>query len=424
MLTDAYKNPLSTQSVTARDALDLGVKKFLGAEAGVADAFLSAIDADEGFALAHIGHAREMQLRGRREEVKASLGRARKLAQGLSAREKSHIHASGLLLEGKGRAAREAVYEHVDQWPLDVMIAQMCTSVFGLIGFSGLPGREAEQLAFNTRLASSYGDDWWCRAQLAFAQLEVGRLAEAETNIEAAMASNPESAHSAHIQAHLFYEKLQDENGLRFLSDWWANYDPEGTLHNHMSWHVGLWSLEAGDLEQMMSVLDGAISPDCSHGPPLNVLTDAVALMFRAELSGVEVSVERWRKLSAYALTWFPKTGLAFADAHAAIAHARSQNWVALDDLVNMGGGPAGEVTRKIAAGYRAMEDENWSKAADLFVEVVPEHARIGGSNAQRDLIDFTLAACLARDGRQQEARTILKITRPRALSIHAVAGL
>ncbi|MGI9388730.1 MAG: tetratricopeptide repeat protein [Boseongicola sp.] len=424
MLTDAYENSLSTQSIDARDAFDLGVKRFLGAEAGVADAFVAATNADEGFALAHIGHAREMQLRGEKDQVKVSLSRARELADGISAREASHINASGLLLEGKGAAARAAVYEHIDQWPLDVMIAHMCTSVFGLIGFSGLPGREAEQLAFNTRLAAHYGDNWWCRAQLAFAQLEVGQLAEAEPNIEAALAANPDSAHSAHIRAHLYYENQQDQEGLRFLSDWWSNYDPAGTLHNHMSWHVGLWSLESGDIDRMWAVLDAEISLDTSQGPPLNVLTDAAALLFRAELAGVDVPVERWSKISAYALTWFPKSGLAFADVHAAIAHARSHNWDALDGLANDAKGPAGDVTRTIASAYREMEDQNWAKAADDLAGVIHEHARIGGSNAQRDLIDFSLAACLVRAGRRQEAHTVLKATRPRALLVQAVSGL
>jgi len=424
MLTDAYSNSLSTQSTEARDAFDLGVKRFLGAEPGVTDAFVAATNADEAFALAHIGQAREMQLRGQKEKVKESLSRARELSHGLSERELSHINASGLLLEGKGGAARAAVYEHIDQWPLDVMIAHMCTSVFGLIGFSGLPGREAEQLAFNTRLSSHYGDNWWCRAQLAFAQLEVGRMTEAESNIEAALTANPDSAHSAHIRAHLYYENQQDVEGLRYLSDWWSNYDPEGTLHNHISWHVGLWSLEAGDLERMWGILDAEISPDTSQGPPLNVLTDAAALLFRAELAGVDVPIERWRKISDYALTWFPKTGLAFADVHAAIAHARCHNREALDELVKNAGGPAGDVTRTISSAYSAMEDQDWAKAADFFAEALPEHARIGGSHAQRDLIDFSLAACLVRAGRRKEAHTVLKATRPRALSIEAVAGL
>ena len=55
MLKDAYGNRLSTTSTEARDAYDLGVRRFLGAEPGVQAAFTAAIEADATFALAHIG---------------------------------------------------------------------------------------------------------------------------------------------------------------------------------------------------------------------------------------------------------------------------------------------------------------------------------------------------------------------------------
>ncbi|MDB4170286.1 tetratricopeptide repeat protein [Planktomarina sp.] len=424
MLDDAYGNPVGTLSVEARDAYNLGVSKFLGAELGVSDAFQIALKADEGFALAYVGLARDMQLRAQPELVRVSLGQARALALGLSERERSHVNASALLLEGKAAAARAAVYEHVERWPADVMIAQMCTSVFGLIGFSGLPGREAEQLAFITRLSRHYGDNWWFRTQLAFAQLEVGQLDKAQANIEIAMVANPKSAHTAHIRAHLYYENMEDDEGLTYLSNWCKNYDPSASLYNHISWHVGLWSLEAGDLDRMWQVLDINISPDRSQGPPLNVLTDTAALLFRAELSGVEVPVERWKKLSAYALERFPKPGLGFADLHAAITHARSGNRDALEVIIDCADGPVSDLTNRLALGYRYMEDENWAKAGEQFCEAMHDQARIGGSNAQRDLIDLSFAACLVRDGRRQEARTILSITRPRAIAKNLVAGL
>ena len=42
--------------------------------------------------------------------------------------------------------------DHVTANPRDAMIAQTSTGIFGLIGFSGLPGREAEMLAFTSAL--------------------------------------------------------------------------------------------------------------------------------------------------------------------------------------------------------------------------------------------------------------------------------
>ncbi len=251
MLKDAYGNGLSTTSADARDAYDLGVRRFLGAEPGVEAAFNAAIEADADFALAHIGLARELQLRAERDWVNACIARADELSAGLTSREASHIHTSKLLLTGKGADARRHVYEHVKDWPRDVLIAQMCAGVFGLIGFSGSPGRESEQLSFLSGISPAYGDDWWLLSQLAFAQLEVGQLEQAETNIQAALDGNSDSAHSKHVKAHLFYEQLRDDEGLDYLTGQWKAYDPSASLYNHISWHVGLWSLESGRLDQM-----------------------------------------------------------------------------------------------------------------------------------------------------------------------------
>ncbi len=424
MFDDEYGNELSTDSREAVDLYNKGTHQFLGAEPGVENSFGSAINADPEFALAHIGYAREMQLRGRSTEMRQALNRAIKYAGNLSEREKSHLNVSSLLLSGKSAEARLAVYKHVTHWPRDVLVAQMCTSVFGLIGFSGLPGREAEQLSFISNLTNHYGENWWFKAQLAFAQLEVGQLHEAATNIEESLLLNPDSAHSKHIRAHLYYENLEDQDGLNYLKTHWENYDRSGALYNHISWHVGLWSLECGDLKQVWHILDHHISPNNSQGPPLNVLTDSVALLFRAEIAGVEVPIDRWISLSAYASTKFAKTGLGFADMHAAIAHVRAGNLGALNNIIANAKGPVANLTKKISQAYCHMQNKEWLKASNLFLEVMPDHARFGGSNAQRDLIDFSLATCLIHQGRKNEAQTVLSITRPRGLRNKIIDGL
>ena len=154
------------------------------------------------------------------------------------------------------------------------------------------------------------------------------------------------------------------------------------------------------------------------------MLTDSAALLYRAEIAGVDVPVDRWISLSAYALTKFAKPGLGFADIHAAIAHIRAGNLDAIDDIITNAKGPVANLTKKISRAYRYMHSKKWSKASDLFLEVMPDHAMFGGSNAQRDLIDFSLASCLIHQGRKKEAQTVLSITRPRALKHDIITGL
>ena len=99
--------------------------------------------------------------------------------------------------------------------------------------------------------------------------------------------------------------------------------------------------------------------------------------------------IHRWRSLSTYASNKFAKTGLGFADMHAAIAHTRAGNSGALDNIITNAKGPV-EPYEKISQAYHYMQNKEWLKASDLFLEVMPDHARFGGSNAQRDLIDFS----------------------------------
>ena len=120
----------------------------------------------------------------------------------------------------------------------------------------------------------------------------------------------------------------------------------------------------------------------------------------------------------------FAKTGLGFADMHAAIAHAKAGNLDALDNIITNAKGPVANLTKKISRAYRYMQNKEWLAASDLFLEVMPDHARFGGSNAQRDLIDFSLATCLIHQGRKNEAQTVLSITRPRALKHDIITGL
>lgn len=424
MLTDRYGSPLTTTSPKARDAYVAGVDRFLAASDGVEQAFDEAIAADDGFAMARIGLARMHQLCGRGADARAELALARERLTGASDREAAQIDILGDLIEGRAAQGYGRVRAHVADHPRDILLAQTCTSVFGLIGFSGQPGREAEQLAYTTTLAPHYGDDWWFLCQHAFAQMEAGQTGPAAQNIERALELKPDSAHSAHVRAHLYYENGETDAGFSYVQGFWAQYPQTAYLHCHLSWHVALWALERGDVDQMWRVFEACVSPDRTPAPPLNILTDSVAILFRASLAGVNVPRARWQQASDYAERKFPGPGLAFADVHAALAHAMAGQSERLQTIIEGAKGPAAPVVSALAQAFAALADGDADEAVHHMTGVMAEHERIGGSRAQRDILEFGLANALFRAGRADEARRSLAMRRPHTTHHHAVAGV
>jgi len=424
MLDDRYGNPLSTSSDTARDAYVAGLDRLLAAQPGVEQAFEAAIAADPDFALAHMALARTRQAMGRGEDSRTPMVAAQALADRLPAREAAHVDALSLLVSGQGPAAYKAIRAHLAEHPRDALVAQTCTGVFGMIGFSGQPGREAEQLAFTSALAPHYGDDWWFLGQHAFSQVEAGQTGPATATIERSLTINPRNAHGAHIRSHVYYEAGETAAGRAYLDDWRRGYEKAGQLHCHISWHVALWALEQSDVETMWRVYDTDVAPDAAWGPALNLITDSASLLFRAELAGVEVPAERWRHVSDHAARLFPAPGIAFADVHAALAHAMAGNGEALATIVADAKGPAGDVVRELAEAFGAMAAADWPQAVRHLSVTMTQHERIGGSRAQRDLVEYALLGALLRQGKADEARLLLSMRRPLKVGAHAVKGL
>lgn len=424
MPRDRYDNEVSTRSQAAIDAYVEGVDLFLAAQAGVDKAFERAIAADESFSLAHAALARSLQIMGRPADAAEAMTRARACSDGLSVREQGHLAVLSHLIESNGPAAYAAILDHVADFPRDAMIVQPCCGVFGLIGFSGKAGREAEQLAFLSTLAPHFGDDWWFECQYAFAQGEAGQLERAQKTIERAFAANRSNANAAHIQAHVQYECGESAAGREAVESWRKGYDRAGMLHCHISWHEALWALEASDKDRAWQIIDTDVRPGAAWGPPINVLTDSAAFLLRAELAGEPRRDDLWRDVSQYASTFFAKPGISFADAHAAIAHAMAGDDEALTRLRENPAGPAGDLVRTLTDVYAAFARSDWQTVIDSLTPIMATHERLGGSRAQRDLLEFTLVSALLKFGRGDEASRLLIMRRPNTADTHAIAGL
>jgi hypothetical protein len=402
MVADRYGLRLSTTD-RAGAAYVAGVDALFAADVGAVEAFERAIGIDPDFALAHAGLARTHQVFGNRAPAKAAMTRARELAPKLEGREASHVACLGLVLDGQGALALDAIRAHLREWPRDAMALAPCTGVFGLYGFSGLSHRAASLRALLDGLAPHYGQDWWFLAMQAFAHIETGSVDSGREKVTKALSMNARDAHAMHILAHALYEAGEVAEGRRRLADFAVGYPREGLMHCHINWHRALWALVAGDTGEAWKLYADSVEPGAIWGPALNVLTDAASFLFRAELMGSKPPAGGWDHVLAYARKEFPRPGLAFVDVHVALAAAMAGDGAELEARAKGTRGPAQPVVELAANGFVAFARKNWSAAIESLGAMLPEHERLGGSRAQRDLFEEALLAAYRHAGRSPD---------------------
>lgn len=430
MQHDRYGLPITTGSAVARDAYVAGVDCVLSAAHGDRDHLARAVMADAGFALAHAALARARFLVADVAGAREAAARARALAPGTTPREQSHIEALCLAIDGKPVDALAATRRHLAEHPRDAMVAAPATGVFGLIGFSGRQDREPEQLAFLDALKPHLADDWWFQSVYAFALEEMGHLDEALDIIERSMAANPANAHGAHIKAHVLYERGEDAAGLAWLDSWLPTYPRDGLMHCHISWHVAMFALVLGDGARAWRIYREQVHPGGAWGPALNVATDAPAFLWRSELAGHKRDPGLWRQLNDYVRTAFPRPGVAFVEVHRVLSavaagdRAGLESYAAeIEERVAAGKAPSGDIVPRLARGLAAYGAEDWEGTIAELEPALAQTVRIGGSRAQRDVVENTLIAAYLKAGRQAEARQRIAAHTDRRPSV-PVAGL
>lgn len=410
--SDHYGNALTTQSPAARDHYDTGVRLFLEGTHGAVDAFTAATEVDPGFALGYAGLANGHMMAGDMPAAKAALAEASARADGTDPREQAHIATFQTMLSGDPKDTRRMTESHVREHPRDAMVAKLCSNVFGLIGFSGEVGREAEMLAYTSALMPHYGDDWWMMSMHALALCENGKIDPSLTLMEQSLSINPRNANGSHFKAHALYEDGQTAVGRAYLADWMVGYDKRSVLHSHLTWHAALWALQDGDDAAMWAAIDGGIGPGGSLGLPINVLTDTAAILYRADMAGMMVDPARWTALSDYAAQYFPNTGQSFVDMHAALAHAMAGDGERLAKITETAKGFAADLVRPVARAWGHIARQDWQQALENLTPIMATHERIGGSRAQRDLLELAYVNVLFKLGQADEARRCLRTRR------------
>lgn len=215
-----------------------------------------------------------------------------------------------------------------------------------------------------------------------------------------------------------------------YLSAWLSTYPRDGLGFGHLSWHLALFELGAGNLAAAFRLYLENFALGTNPGPALSTFIDTVSFLWRSELAGCPRDTQAWAAMHEFSHKMFPNPGNAMADWHMALTDAVTGHTEALEaraqqieTMAQSGRYGPGMTVPTLARGFAAFLRQDYATAIEAMEPVVTQTERIGGSRAQRDLVEFTLYKACANSGRPDDVRRVMAARRPGPSAI-PVSGL
>jgi hypothetical protein len=400
---DCYGNRLST-SAEAAAAYTRGVGAILRLRAGALSHIAESIAYDPTFALGHaalalLGHEMCAPV-----DVDARLRQAEHLAGRTTERERSHVHAIAAHVHGDSRP----LVKHVATYPRDALLL---SSAVPTIAFAGATEVPEQAWAIVEGCIPAYGDDWWFTGLLAFIRQEQHRYDEALALACRSLAEEPGAGHSAHARAHAHYETGDHEAGLAWMDGWVTGDGAEIDSLSHFSWHAALHELSLGDLDAVRRRYETQLRPGNALG--CRALVDTGSLLFRWALTPGAHDVPAMAEvLRVTGRATIERPATPFLAMHTAVAHLAAGDVDALHALGRWALDHRQETFREVVAplaeAMALMAADRCAAAADALGALAPQIRRLGGSDAQREIIEEARIAALLRAQRWDDARDLL----------------
>jgi len=411
MSQDAQGHHLSGATEAAVAGYDQAVRAFNLVHGDSIGLFDAARGAEPEFAMAHLGKAWVFAVSndpGLLAQASVLVEEVRPLR--LNEREAAHFAALSHLVRGARSAAVVVMDRHLMHYPFDLLGHQGAALVDGFLGrFHWVRDRSARALPLWSKERPGYGT---MLAFHGFGLEEAGDYARAEDESRAAAELEPLSFWPHHTVAHVMEMTGRPEDGLGWMAEREALWSsPSHANQVHIWWHKALFHVELGQYEAALAVYDG---PMRATQRRLGVsLTNASALLWRLDLLGCEIG-GRWQDLAALWEGHADGKCLVFTDIHAAMAELRSgqealveRRLTAMRETAQSEVEAAGlyrTVGIPVVEGLTAFHHGAYDEAVTLLLQTRVDLWQIGGSHAQRDVVDWTLAEAAVRGGQREVA--------------------
>ena len=416
-MKDIHGLALSTSVPAAEEAFNRALHSYLGQRADLTQHVKATLEADPEFAMGHCLMGTLMMLAYNRNHAALAVNvhrDAAALGRGATAREQAHIRALGRWIAGDMEGALGEWEATLASWPTDVLAMRLAHFNYFWLG------RARDMRASLERIAPHWSDAMAAYPTLlscqAFALEECGDYAAAERAGRRAVEIDPADVWGTHAVTHVMEMQGRRDEGIAWLAGLERHWEGKSNFVHHLWWHRAMFHLERGEFDEVLELYDrrfrNLAAPLVQAQPDLYIdMQNAASMLFRLERQGI-VAGGRWDELADKAEKRIGDCQLAFTLPHWMMALAATgRDDAAGRMLAALRESPSrvvSEVALPVCEAVAAHRRGNHERAVSLMTPVLGRLHELGGSHAQRDVLEqLYFDACL-KGRRGDEAKCLL----------------
>lgn len=392
--------PVSYDNAEAIAALEAAHEDTLAFQGDAIGKIEAVLKEHPSFVMAHcfkaawLTQAMETRIYG---EMVRSVEAAEALIARANDRERGHIKAVRAWVEGDFSSAVQTWEAVLTEYPFDLLALQLVHLTDVLLG-DVVGQRDCVARVFFLWDESVPGYEY-VLGFYSFGLEENRDFFRAEEMGRQAIALRPENPYAVHAVSHVMEMTGRQSGGIAFMNDQ-AHRWSVSNFSNHLWWHLSLFHLDLGEVDEVFTIYDNHLRSDEIGGEKYEEL-DSAALLWRLKLLDIDVG-DRWTTLAD---KWVPSasdTLYAFNDVHAMMSFVADNRLEAAEELLHANArycehasdanvAMSREIGLPFCLALRDFAQGRYGDCVDRLLPVRYMTHRLGGSFAQRDIIGWTL---------------------------------
>ena len=411
--TDRWGTEVQTSSEATASLLERATTDIVLLRGDPAASLDAAIDADPDAPLPRIVRAELdlfAQTRDAQRAARDRLAEVDTLQATTSPRERLHAAAADAWADGRLDVAARLFDRAVARDPHDLLAIRFAHDLSFFLGDS----TNIRDVVARARAGWAEADPLFgvLQGMYAFGLEETGEYRRAEAAARYALRADEHDVWAHHALAHVLEMEGRTGEGVAFLSGSAVRWETSFfAVHNW--WHLALYLIEEGELERALDLYDGPIRKGGST--EWLDLVDAAALLWRLSLVGLDVR-QRATTLVDILEPRIADALYAFNDLHAVMVYGLAEREDLVRAVIDANGHEVGTANARalelagaaLLRGFGALALGDARDATEHLFQSRSRSAVIGGSVAQRDVIDQTLLAAAARSGDEGLVRALV----------------